>query len=328
MNKALLGMALCAMVSVACSDAPVEENTMVEPQEAGPRGPVDGALVADAGGEPDDAGSDDPDNGLETSEDGGVDPDTGVEGVDAELDPPDGAIEPGAPLVATILLTELPQEGAESASASVNIGPPQPLDGEPGCIVTRVDPGAPAPAVAASADNGTLTITGTVGGPLIFDRDANGVYQPSRGVGTDVFSDAASLRVSSTGGAQMGGFEIDLVAPQRVSIQSPSNLGNYDKDRDLNASWNAAGGVSVLITVLPISLGGDPESGDWIFCGAPDTGSFTIPSAQMRQLRGGPILPGLVLIAVTRANAAEASVGDHSAVFVATTSYGQPFWIR
>ncbi len=269
--------------------------------------------------------------------DGGAIDDLGGDGMaqqDAELPPvDDGVVDPDAAppepdagprperLVASVLLTEIPQ--GESATAAVAVGAPVELNDEPGCVVVDVDPNAAPPARERDFDVGDVTVTGASGGDLVFARDGARLYVANRGVGDNVFDDGATLTASAPGGLHVDAFTLELAAPAQVRLGDPGFLEEHDRDDDLPVRWNAAGGTTVVVTVFPSGGDGSPERGNWVFCGAPDTGSFTVPAQQLSQVTPGAPFGVTAVVAVARTNVVTVDVGADLAVFAMSTTGGQ-----
>jgi hypothetical protein len=284
------------------------------PDFATPGSDTGGGGAVDASPRPNpEAGAPTPDDGV------GPIPDAGAE------DPDVGAM--GGPLVATIALTEIPQ--ANNGSAVVDVTAPVEFNQEPGCVVVQVDPNAPPAPSPVDGDAGAITVTGLNGGMLVFNRGADGQYAPAFAVGADVFPDGAPLHAEGAGGADMGAFAIDVNAPQGVSVSGPGRGEQVDPGDGLRVRWNPAGGTTVLVTISPADSNFSPKRGNWVFCGAADTGEFTVPAEQMRQLpSGGFPLGEETLVVVTRTMVTTTQVGPHQAVFAATTAGGQGIFLQ
>ncbi|MEZ4471383.1 MAG: hypothetical protein R3F60_11405 [bacterium] len=251
-----------------------------------------------------------PDEGVEPPVDARVpdpDPDQGV-------DPPDPPLE-GA--IATVTVVQQPQVPEASISVGVTRFV-EPMPGAGDCQVVHVNPDRP-PAEPAQLVAGPITVDGVRGGPFVFEHGGQG-YQTDRAIPSELFSNGATIRASAGGALP---FDLAVSAPAEVSVQSPGQLASVAGDADLTVRWNAAQGDAVLITVFPTRpLSVDAQEGEWIFCGAADTGSFTLRGADLRRTRGvSPIGQG-ALIAVTRTRSATARAGSSQAVLTATTSYG------
>lgn len=312
--------ALLALVACACDDAQLDTG-------AGQQAPDDARVGADtAVTPPTDAGPQDlapptPDQRPPDPDAFDPPPDMAEVPLDQDVPPVDMDVVQPERLVAAVVLSETPQ--ADLASAAVSVSEPIEIGGAPGCVVQNVNPDANDP-VAPSFDGGAITVSGLADGqPLVFGL-SGAAYQPDRAVPANLFADGAALVAEGSGGGAMGAFRIEFPAPNSVSLQSPANLATVDRGRDLNVRWNAGNGDTVLITVLPTDgpLSTEPERGNWIFCGADDTGSFTVPASALGQFPDGGFLGQSALIVVTRFTVRTTAVGPHEAVGTASTSAG------
>ena len=237
-------------------------------------------------------------------------------------DPDAGPIGPDR-LVASIVLTEIPQ--VPSASADVNVGEPLEFNDQPGCVVVAVDPNAAPPAAPPDWDVGAVTVSGVNGADLLFQLGGDGQYRTNGNIPSDLFGNGAMMTATAAGGTNMGAFQLQIPAPAQVSVSSPGFLANHDRDADLNVRWNAAGATTVVITVFPSGGDGSPERGNWVFCGSADTGSFTVPGAQLSQISPGGGFGPTAVVGVARTNVVTAEVGAHQAVFAVSSTGGQAF---
>jgi hypothetical protein len=319
-SYALVGLLLCVGAS-GCSD--------VETPDEGQQGTADARVVGGSGGGVGGAGGAGGAGGVGgtggsggTAGAGGVGggelPDQGLprdaEPVDmAEVE--DDAAVPMDPVVLSVVLTEQPQ--AETASADVSVVAPSEIPNMPGCVVEFVDPDQAAPPPPASYDGGTVTVSGLVDGQLAFDLQG-ARYQPSAGIGDDLFRDGAAIHVSGAGGPAIGAFELDVTAPNEVDIRSPNNLETKRRADGLSVQWRAEGAQSILLTLFPVApFSVDAVAGNWVFCGADDAGQFDVPAEVMQQLPAGG-----ALVAVTRFAVQTAPVGESTAAVTLSTSSG------
>lgn len=244
------------------------------------------------------------------------DPDGGLADPDEGPQPdPDAAVVPlleGA--AATITIVEQPQVDVAEISVAVTAYQ-EPMPGGGSCQVVRVnpnDPPAPVPALAA----GPITVEGLDGGPYTFTLQG-GSYRANRGFPSDVFGDRAPIRATAGGALP---FDIQITAPDEVSVSSPFTFGSLDTGSGSTIRWNAAGGDAVLITVFPTNVSFQPTTGNWIFCGGPDNGSFNLAAADLQQVGAGR----QALVAVTRTRSRTQLIGSSRVILTATTSFGVP----
>lgn len=324
-------MALASIAAFACADPPLDSgSTNVQlgddarvgdggsgGQDAAGMGGVGGGMGGVGGGMGGEGGAA-TDVGIPPDGDDGVpDPDMRV-----GPDPDAGPIGPER-LVASIVLTEIPQ--VPSSSADVNVGEPVQLNDQPGCVVVAVDPGAQPPAPPPDWDAGDVTVSGVNGADLVFSLGGDGQYRTGGRISDDLFGNGSMLTATAAGGANMGAFQIQIAAPAQVTVSSPGFLAQHDRDRDLSVRWNAGGATTVIVTVFPSSGDGSPERGNWVFCGSPDTGSFTVPAAQLSQISPGGGFGPTAVVGVARTNVVTAGVGAHQAVFAVSSTGGQAF---
>lgn len=304
---------LAALALWACAEEEPKNSTMlvVPTTDTGAGGtPVDAFQIdptEDQGVEPD------PDEGVAPDPDEGVlpDPDEGV-----LPDPDEGVVPPrleGA--VATVTLVQQPEEG-QITVAVTELVEPMPAPGD--CQVVRVDPNDPPP-VANDLDAGDITVEGARGGPFTFRRVGR-TYQADRPVPATLFGNGDTLRAQGAGPLP---FDLQVPAPAEVVVQSPGGFAMLPANADLTVRWNAGNAEAVLITVIPVGVGFEAAEGDWVFCGAADTGSFTVRGRDLERAAGAGI-PGLpnALVAVTRIRTVSEDVGTSRAILTATTSNG------
>ena len=318
MKRSPIRSALCALattLAAGCATSDPEPGTMLVVT-------ADAEVMTDAlRFEPE------PDQGPpEPEADEGVEPPTPDRGVDppprdAEVPEPDQGIDPPDPplegAIATVTVIQQPQVPEADISVGVTRFV-EPMPGVGDCQVVQVDPDRP-PAAADQLAAGPITVDGVRGGPFVFSHDGRG-YQTDRGIPSELFGNGDTIRASAGGALP---FNLAVAAPAAVNIQSPGQLASVAGDEDLTIRWNAGQGDAVLITVFPTRpLSVDAQEGDWIFCGAMDTGSFTIRGSDLRRTRGVSPLGQGALIAVTRTRSATAQAGTSQAVLTATTSYG------
>lgn len=241
------------------------------------------------------------------------------------------APEPEAPepapdgTVATVVVTAQPQ--VPSASLDVLVQLPAELPQGEGCGVVAVDPDDPPAPLAEQFDAGAITIDGLAGGPYTANFAGDRYQVPA--IDNGGFAGGAQLSATSTGGA-LPAFDLSLAAPTDVQVSAPSQLATVDNGEDLTIQWNAGDGDAMIITLFPTEpFSVDPAEGEWIFCGAPDTGSFTVSGDDIARLVTGinPLGQG-VLIAVTRTKSVTQPAGTGSAMLTATTSFGVPITVR
>ena len=258
---------------------------------------------------------------------GGMPPDDdgGAPTPDMALPPdPDAGVDRPPALVASIVLSEIPQ--ADQGSADVNVGLPIEINQQPGCLVVNVDPNAAPPPAEPDFDAGPITVSGVRGGQLVYTLGADGQYRPAANPGRNIFDDNAPITASAAGGTQMGAFQLQVSAPSTVNVSSPGLLQSHSRNNDLNVRWNAAGGTAVVITVFPSEGDGTPERGNWVFCGTDDTGSFNVPAAQLSQVNPGGGFGATAVVGVARTNVVSMGVGAaDQAVLAISTSGGQGF---
>jgi hypothetical protein len=129
---------------------------------------------------------------------------------------------------------------------------------------------------ASSLDAGSITITGT-STPLTLVQEAAGkVYTTTQSVPDDLFSPAATLTVTATGGtvpAFTGGVTApapldSLVIPSSISRATPATI-----------TWTAGSGNEVWVLVA--ALNGAARG---MLCRTTDSGSFTLTEAAIAQL--------------------------------------------
>lgn len=227
-------------------------------------------------------------------------------------------------LVASVVLTEQPQVPGASLEAVVQL--PVELPQEPGCSVSRVDPDDPPPPLAQQFDIGPLTVDGVTGGP--YALAFNGQRYPTPGVPDDLFRNGGTITLRGGDGAWPP-FELSLPTPDEVRVSEPGQLDTVPNNADLEIRWNAGAGEVVIITLFPTEpFSVDPARGDWIVCGAPDSGSFTISGADLSRLMGNNPFGQGVLVAVTRTRTTSQAVGTGTAVLTATTSFGVPITLE
>jgi hypothetical protein len=227
-------------------------------------------------------------------------------------------------LLATVVVTTQPQVPAASLDVLVQL--PAELPQGEGCGVVAVDPDDPPPPLAEQFDAGTITIDGLRGGPYMANFAGDRYQVPA--INDGGFAGGAQLTARSTGGV-LPAFDLSLVAPSDVRVSEPAQLDTVNARDDLTIRWNAGDGDAMIITLFPTEpFSVDPAEGNWIFCGAPDTGSFTISGDDVRQLVGNNPLGQGVLIAVTRTKSVMQPAGTGDAMLTATTSFGVPITVR
>ena len=233
-----------------------------------------------------------------------------------------------AQLVAAIVLTETPQ--VPTSSAQVAVTEPGTLPNQPGCSVVHVDPNGAQP-TAVSYDAGPIVVSGVQGAPLTFQPSPSGggyTYQLNGGVPEDLFCDGATLSAHGSGGSQFGAFDVQVVAPQGLSISAPNQgFGEQAPAGDpLDIRWNAGQSESLLITIAPAEgLDFTPQAGNWVFCGVPDTGSFTVPAGTLVPLaQDAGILGQQALVILTRTRVSLGQAGADQVFITASTTQGVP----
>ena len=225
--------------------------------------------------------------------------------------PPDG-------FVISAVLTEQPQVPQSTISVVVQLAEELPQGAN--CAVSRVDPDDPAPRLPPQYDVGPLTIGGVNAGSYTLEFAGDRYRDPA--APEDLFRDGAALTLSAAANA-LPAFEIGVTAPAEVQITQPSQLDSVDGRADLDLRWRAGDGDIMLITLFPTQpFSVDPAEGNWIVCGVPDTGSFTINGADLAQLSNNVGFGSGALVAVTRTKTASQPVGAGTAALTATTSFG------
>ncbi|MEZ4463655.1 MAG: hypothetical protein R3F43_03830 [bacterium] len=211
-----------------------------------------------------------PDEGVEPPVDARVpdpDPDQGV-------DPPDPPLE-GA--IATVTVVQQPQVPEASISVGVTRFV-EPMPGAGDCQVVHVNPDRP-PAEPAQLVAGPITVDGVRGGPFVFEHGGQG-YQTDRAIPSELFSNGATIRASAGGPALRSGRERAGrgVGPEPRAARLGG--GRRRSDGALERGAGRRGADHRVPDAAP--LRGCP-GGEWIFCGAADTGSFTLRGADLRR---------------------------------------------
>jgi len=127
-----------------------------------------------------------------------------------------------------------------------------------------------------------------------------------------LFDEGDRLVFTGDGGAHVGAFGVEIVAPDRVTVTSPAIFPQPREGAAVSVRWNADDTAGVLITIASKrgGLAGQPVPGNTILCGGPDDGSETVPADLMARLPDGD---GFIL-GVARIKIAEAAVDANTSV--------------
>lgn len=259
---------------------------------------------------------------------GAGDPDMGLADMDVaepDMDTVDPGPRPETTLVASVVLTQTPGEGA---TIDVAVTEPVDLGNAPGCVVVFVDPEAES--TPRGFDGGDIVITGPNGGPYTFtaSSDPSGIYRyaADRDVPDNLFIEGTVVDVEGMGGPHLDPFTAQITAPGPVQIQAPPAIGySQGNDEALPVRWTAGSGDTLLITLIP--MGGDPFSpepvaGDWGFCAVEDNGNFTVGAEVVGQVIPNPAAPlgSTMLVGLSRTKVVTGEIGavDQSALSAIT----------
>lgn len=313
---------LASALALGCSDDPAS-TMQIAPviRDAG----ADAFELVDAGTEPEPDAQPEPEPDAQPAPEPDAqpapEPDAQPEpGPDAQPEPePEPQPEPPPDgFVISVVLTEQPQVPQATLNALVQLA--EELPQGDGCTVSRVDPGDPAPPIAPQFDVGPLTVGGVNAGSYTLEFAGDRYRDPA--TPDDLFRDGAALTLSAPAGA-LPAFEVGIAAPAEVRVSQPSQLQAVDGRGDLDLRWTAGDGDIMIISVFPTEpFSVDPDEGNWIFCGVPDTGSFTIAGDDLAQLSNNLGFGSGALVAITRTKSTSQAVGGGTAALTATSSFG------
>ncbi|GMV42535.1 MAG: hypothetical protein AMXMBFR64_42510 [Myxococcales bacterium] len=256
----------------------------------------------DAG--PGDAGSTDvlpPEDALADTADGGSPVDTGGPGEDADVGP-----EPQGPLLGTLEILEQSWTYGEVPAYSTILGQftedapfsfLEPVLEQGGCVVSRFEPGFCDPPCmwgqacssggtckdwAAGASAGKLVVAGLKPGSIEL-VDYGGGYTYTDILPADLF-DATTTVTATAAGADLPPFELVAQGVSSMATSIPDGTLKLSDTTGATLTWEPGAGDVVRIVInAPNQCHGCPYLAR-VVCDAPDTGSFTIPPAIVKEL--------------------------------------------
>ena len=258
------------------------------------------------------------------------------------LAPPDSApadtITGPAPVGIGVIIGEIDSEYVNVAFAAARftrtVPPPDASGTVYGpCRVTVVDPNASDNSYGLDA--GTVTVSNTT--PAVtLSAVSEGVY--GTGYASSLPADqrdllpsgGAIVLVAGSGGADIGAFSGAFQMPEPVSIALPQTglTAEADPSKSLTVVWNAGSGVTVLVSLSPVSASGQPVAGKGVLCLVDgDPGQVTVPSEALTALITGSNAATMAL-AVTRTKSGSVSNATHKIPLTATRSAAGPITLR
>lgn len=198
------------------------------------------------------------------------------------------------------------------------------------CVITPAEDAGALFGDGPSADAGELTaVVGETAYGLVLRDDGDGARYVADAAedAIEFFEGGDTIRVTGSGGADVGAFMLTVEAPHEPVVSEPqwSGLDSHERERPLLIRWDGdATADSVVINLLPVTVFPEPgiAEGNAITCTASDTGEFEVsPEALAWLPEGSGIGGGSVALTVARLVNATAIIDGTEVTVNATASH-------
>ena len=154
------------------------------------------------------------------------------------------------------------------------------------------------PRITVVRGNLLLPISPLPGAPGMYKRGLGEQRGGRSGRGRPLFLEAGELVIAGPGGADVGGFAVQLPAPEPFAWENRDSVGTVDRRNGVTLRWRPPSQEGVVLIGLRRA---DPSAAAWGACycaAAGAAGAFTIPPAMLANLpasQAGPTVPAPAL---------------------------------